>query len=165
MNNTDFEKLEYNEGFGYEGEMSIDFFGKDVNVDLTVNVDDEEIVDLQYETYEKFKEKWNDLQKEIAEKIIKYYNEEEKGSYGPEDKEEFDKWWPEINTIDELLNQIELDGIIIPESFIMEDVAGGRCIYLTFSKKIGGNSYGIRNCRFDFGCIYRRSNILHKKRK
>ena len=71
MNNTDFEKLEYNEGFGYEGEMSIDFFGKDVNVDLTVNVDDEEIVDLQYETYEKFKEKWNDLQKEIAEKIIK----------------------------------------------------------------------------------------------
>ena len=73
MNNTDFEKLEYNEGFGYEGEMSIDFFGKDVNVDLTVNVDDEEIVDLQYETYEKFKEKWNDLQKEIAEKIQNFF--------------------------------------------------------------------------------------------
>ena len=140
MNNTDFEKLEYNEGFGYEGEMSIDFFGKDVNVDLTVNVDDEEIVDLQYETYEKFKEKWNDLQKEIAEKIIKYYNEEEKGSYGPEDKEEFDKWWPEINTIDELLKQIELEGIIIPEAFIMEDVAGGRCIYLTFNKKYGNDT-------------------------
>lgn len=140
MNNTDFEKLEYNEGFGYEGEMSIDFFGKDVNVDLTVNVDDEEIVDLQYETYEKFKEKWNDLQKEIAEKIIKYYNEEEKGSYGPEDKEEFDKWWPEINIIDELLNQIELEGIIIPEAFIMEDVAGGRCIYLTFNKKYGNDT-------------------------
>ena len=140
MNNTDFEKLEYNEGFGYEGEMSIDFFGKDVNVDLTVNVDDEEIVDLQYETYEKFKEKWNDLQKEIAEKIIKYYKEEEKGSYGPEDKEEFDKWWPEINTIDELLNQIELEGIIIPEAFIMEDVAGGRCIYLTFNKKYGNDT-------------------------
>lgn len=140
MNNTDFEKLEYNEGFGYEGEMSIDFFGKDVNVDLTVNVDDEEIVDLQYETYEKFKEKWNDLQKEIAEKIIKYYNEEEKGSYEPEDKEEFDKWWPEINTIDELLNQIELEGIIIPEAFIMEDVAGGRCIYLTFNKKYGNDT-------------------------
>lgn len=120
--------------------MSIDFFGKDVNVDLTVNVDDEEIVDLQYETYEKFKEKWNDLQKEIAEKIIKYYNEEEKGSYGPEDKEEFDKWWPEINTIDELLNQIELEGIIIPEAFIMEDVAGGRCIYLTFNKKYGNDT-------------------------
>lgn len=111
-----------------------------MNVDLTVNVDDEEIVDLQYETYEKFKEKWNDLQKEIAEKIIKYYNEEEKGSYGPEDKEEFDKWWPEINTIDELLNQIELEGIIIPEAFIMEDVAGGRCIYLTFNKKYGNDT-------------------------
>lgn len=111
-----------------------------MNVDLTVNVDDEEIADLQYETYEKFKEKWNELQKEIAEKIIKHYNEEEKGSYGPEDKEEFDKWWPEINTIDELLNQIELEGIIIPEAFIMEDVAGGRCIYLIFNKKYGNDT-------------------------
>lgn len=33
----------------------------------------------------------NDFRKEIAEKIIKYYNEEEKDSYGPEDKEEFNK--------------------------------------------------------------------------
>lgn len=140
MKNADFEKLEYNEGFGYEGEILIDFFGKDMNVDLTVNVDDEEFADLQYETYEKFKEKWNNLQKEIAEKIIKYYNEEEKGSYGPEVKEEFDKWWPEINTIDELLNQIELEGIIIPEAFIMEDVAGGRCIYLIFNKKYGNDT-------------------------
>ena len=138
--NADFEKLNFDEGFGYEGEISINFFGKDVNVDLTVNVEDEKIADIQYETYEKFKEKWNEFQKDVAERIIKYYNEEEKGSYGPEDKEEFDKWWPEINTIDELLNQIELDGIIIPESFIMEDVAGGRCIYLTFSKKWGNDT-------------------------
>lgn len=135
MENADFEKLEYNEGFGYEGEISIDFFGQDVNVDLTINVEDEEISDIQYETYQKFKEKWSELQKDVAERIINYYNEEEKGSYGPEDKKEFDKWWPEINTTSELLKQIELDGIIIPESFIMEDVAGGRCIYLTFNKK------------------------------
>ena len=140
MKNADFEKLNFDEGFGYEGEISIDFFGKDVNVDLTVNVEDEKIADIQYETYEKFKEKWNEFQRDVAERIIKYYNEEEKGSYGPEDKEEFDKWWPEINTIDELLNQIKLDGIIIPESFIMEDVAGGRCIYLTFSKKWGNDT-------------------------
>lgn len=89
---------------------------------------------------EKFKEKWNELQKIVVERIIKYYNEEEKGSYGPEDKEEFNKWWPEINTIEELLEQIEFDGIIIPESFIMEDVAGGRCLYLLFSKKWGNDT-------------------------
>ena len=136
MKNTDFENLEYNEFFGYEGEISINFFGKNVNVYFTVNVGDEEIADMQYETYEKFKEKWKELQKEVAEKIIKYYNEEEKGSYGPENKEEFDKWWPEINTIDELLNQIEIDGIIIPEA----DVEGERCIYLTFNKKYGNDT-------------------------
>lgn len=140
MENIDFEKLNYNGDFGYEGEISISFFEKDINVDLIVNVEDEEISDIQYETYEKFKEKWNELQNDVAKEIIKYYNEEEKGSYGPDDKEEFDKWWPEINTVDELLNQIELDGIIIPYSDIIEDVEGGRCIYLTFNKKYGNDT-------------------------
>ena len=148
MNNNDFKNLNYNEDFWYEGEISINFFEKDVKVDIIINVEDEEINDIQYEAYEKFKEKWDILQKGVAEKIIEYYNEKEKGSYGPEDKEEFNKWWPEINTIDELLNQIELDGIIIPETFVMEDIAGGRCIYLTFSKKYGndieGNGIGVK---------------------
>ena len=148
MNNNDFKNLNYNEDFGYEGEISINFFEKDVKVDIIINVEDEEINDIQYEAYEKFKEKWDILQKSVAEKIIEYYNEKEKASYGPEDKEEFNKWWPEINTIDELLNQIELDGIIVPETFVMEDIAGGRCIYLTFSKKYGndieGNGIGVK---------------------
>ena len=34
----DFKKLDYNEDFGYEGEISISFFEKDINVDLIVNV-------------------------------------------------------------------------------------------------------------------------------
>ena len=29
MKNIDFENLNYNEGFGYEGEISINFFDKD----------------------------------------------------------------------------------------------------------------------------------------
>lgn len=61
MKNTDFENLEYNEFFGYEGEISINFFGKNVNVYFTVNVGDEEIADMQYETYEKFKECWLEI--------------------------------------------------------------------------------------------------------
>ena len=31
--NADFEKLNFDEGFGYEGEISINFFGKNMNVD------------------------------------------------------------------------------------------------------------------------------------
>lgn len=61
MKNTDFENLEYNEFFGYEGEISINFFGKNVNVYFIVNVGDEEIADMQYETYEKFKECWLEI--------------------------------------------------------------------------------------------------------
>ena len=70
MNNNDFKNLNYNEDFGYEGEISINFFEKDVKVDIIINVEDEEINDIQYEAYEKFKEKWDILQKSVAEKII-----------------------------------------------------------------------------------------------
>ena len=139
MKDIDLQDLNYNEGFGYEGKLTIDFFGKNTNVELTINAEEEEVAEIQFETYNKFKEKWNELQKNVVESIIKYYNEEEKGSYGPDDKDEFGKWWPKIDTIDDLLEQIEFDGIIIPELFIMEDVTNGRCIYLTFSKKWGND--------------------------
>lgn len=137
--NNHFENLNYNETYGFEGEISIDFFEKSINVDLIVNTEEEEIADIQFETYERFKEKWPELQKAVIEKILKYYNEEEKGSYGPDNKEEFNKWWPEINTTEELLEQIEFDGIIIPEAFVMEDAIGGRCLYLLFNKKWGND--------------------------
>lgn len=44
-------------------------------------------------------------------------------------------WWPEINTVDEVKEKIDFDGIIIPNPFIME--GKGRVIYLTFNKKWG----------------------------
>ena len=137
MNNNDLKNLNYSEGFGYVGNVSIDFFERNMNVEITINSETEEIADIQEETYKKFKEKWNELQKSVAERIIKYYNEEEKGSYGPDDKNEFNKWWPEINTENELLEQIEFETIVIPETFIMEDVTNGRCLYLLFNKKWG----------------------------
>lgn len=39
MKNIDFENLNYNEGFGYKGEISINFFDNDLNLDLTVNAE------------------------------------------------------------------------------------------------------------------------------
>lgn len=146
MQYKDFRNMEYYEEFGYEGKLAIDFFGKDMNIYFAIKTYDEEIEEIQYESYEKFKEIWNELQKNIAERIIKYYKEVERFSYGPDDKEELKKWWPEIDNIDEVLEQIELDGIIIPSAVIMEN--RGRCINLMFSKKWGndieGNGIGIR---------------------
>lgn len=135
MKNKDFENLKYNDGFGYSGELPITFFGKQMNVYFAIETEKEGIADIQYESYEKFKENWDELQKSIAERIIKYYNEEERFTYGPDDEEEKLQWWPEINTVDEVIEKIELDGIIIPNPLIME--GKGRCLYLTFNKKWG----------------------------
>lgn len=135
MKNKDFENLQYNDGIGYCGELAIAFFDKQLNVYFSIETEDEQIADIQYESYEKFKENWNELQKTIAERVIKYYNEEERFTYGPDEQEEKMIWWPEINTVDEVIEKIEFDGIIIPNPFIME--GKGRCINLTFNKKWG----------------------------
>lgn len=135
MKNKDFENLKYNVGFGYSGELPITFFGEQINVYFAIETESDELADIQYESYEKFKENWDELQNVIAERIIKYYNEEERFTYGPDDQEEKMIWWPEINTVDEVKEKINLDGIIIPNPFIME--GKGRIIYLTFNKKWG----------------------------
>ena len=95
---------------------------------------------LQYEAYAKFMEKYKTIQARIAEKILVYYNEEEKGAYGPDDPEESKEWWPEINTVDELADKLHLEFIIIPEAYRMNNVRnkGKRCVYVLFSRDWGG---------------------------
>ena len=135
MKNKDFDNLKYNDGFGYSGELPITFFDKQINVFFAIDTEDDEIADIQYETYEKFKENWDKIQKKVAERIIKYYNEKERFKNGPDEQEEKLQWWPEINTVDEVIEKIELDGIIIPNPFIMKGKE--RWVYLTFNKKWG----------------------------
>lgn len=72
------------------------------------------------------------MQEKLIEELIKYYNEEERFSYGPDDEEELAEWWPEITTKEALLKAVTLEKIVIPQDFIMEVVRKGRCIYLLF---------------------------------
>ena len=85
-------------------------------------------------------EKYKTIQARIAEKILVYYNEEEKGAYGPDDPEESKEWWPEINTVDELADKLHLEFIIIPEAYRMNNVRNKckRCVYVLFSRDWGG---------------------------
>lgn len=137
MSEIDLNKLEYVEDEGFQGEIKVDFLGTTVKPILIIQTEDDKIDDIQYESYNNLIENWDKIQHNVMKRILKYYNDEEKGSYGPDDKEEFDRWWPEINTISEMEKQIELDGIIIPYASMMDDVYLGRCVYLTFSKKYG----------------------------
>lgn len=133
------------DGWGVTFNVLIDLFGEERKAKLIIRTENE-ISDKQRETYYKFIEKWNkNFQTQIIEKVIKYYNEDEKFAYGPDDEEELKEWFPDINTVDEMIKQLELQEIIIPEDFLTKNE---RWIYLTFNHKwghdINDNGIGIK---------------------
>lgn len=135
-----FGKLEH-DGYAYIGKTIINAFGSECEASLQINAEEgDDIITEQYEAYKYFVEKWDSIQMDILNKILAYYNCEEKGSYGPDDKETFNEWWPDIKTIDELKDYLHIDTIIIPEDFIMENM-GGRGVYVLFNRDWGGEDY------------------------
>ena len=120
----------------WQGKQAIDFGGKMCDVDLLVQGNrQDEITERLKDAFRCFMEKWPALQEHLFDSLIEYYNEEERFSYGPEDEEEAEDWWPEIETRDALLKAVTLESIVISEDFMMDE---GRRIYLLFSRIWGG---------------------------
>ena len=141
------------DGYYWNGHVKLDFFGEEMQLALIVDTsfgEQTEVSDLQHEAYRSFLEKWPGLQEAVVKEIIRYYNEEERFAYGPDDPEEFAAWWPEIETVEEMLKWVELETVVIASDSIMEDVYGGkRCLYLLFNRKwaeedLNDNGVGIR---------------------
>ena len=126
----------------FYGKVTLTFFGKPTEVDLIIlHFDDEEdgISDSQYEVYNKFIENWNsELQEKVVKKIIEYYNEEERFSYGPDDDdEEFNRMWPELDTVEDMVKTLEVDGLIIDYTYALKEQ---KSIYLTFGHTWGNDT-------------------------
>lgn len=147
-----FGELEF-DGCGYwNGRISLDFFGKPCDLSLMIDSCYEsqtEISDCQRETYRTFLEKWPELQETVVKELIRYYNEEDRFSCGPDDPEEFAAWWPEIDTVEEMVKWVELETVVIESDSIAEDCRDGkRCLYLLFSREwaedVNGYGVGIR---------------------
>lgn len=132
----------------WQGKLTIDFCGKICDVDLLVQGNRQnEITERQKEAFRCFMEKWPELQENLLNALLKYYNVEERYSYGPEDEEEAEQWWPEIETKDALLKAITLESIVVADDFLMENQ--GRLLHLLFSRIWGGedlddNGIGVR---------------------
>ncbi len=108
----------------WQGKQKIDFGGKICDVDLLVQGNQQnEITERQKEAFRCFMEKWAELQELLVTALIEYYNEEERFSYGPEDEEEAEEWWPEIETKDALLKAVTLESVIVAEDFMMDKVS------------------------------------------
>ena len=113
-----------------------DFGGKTYSVGLLVNGDmEEKIVDAQREAYARFTKRWPTLQPLLLEELLRYYNEEERDSYGPDDEEENAEWWPIIETPEVMAQAVTPEMIVVPADFMQED---GRRVYLLFNRVWGG---------------------------
>lgn len=124
--------------YGYVTKKEIVFFGDTKEIEVHIDAEEEkEITQLQRDAYEALMQNWEEIQHKIADAILQYYNGEEKGAYGPDDPDEFAKWWPDIDNEEELVKKIHLDAIIIPEDYIMED-KGENPIYVLFDRDWGG---------------------------
>ncbi|MDE6875379.1 MAG: hypothetical protein K2P87_13075 [Lachnospiraceae bacterium] len=147
MTDQTFGELKYEEGYGWLGKLELEFGGASYPVELLIHEGREKtITNRQREAYERFMEKWPALQPNLIEALIRYYNEEEYYSYGPEDEEEAAEWWPEIKTGEALLAAVTPETIVVTWDFAMDDK---RCIYLLFSRIWGGedlddNGIGVR---------------------
>ncbi len=120
-----FGELEYN--YCWYKETTINLFGEDQEISLIIKGNlDQDIEDGQYEAYNKFMKKLDDnFYTDILNKILEYYKET-RYELGYEDEE--DERYPQIETVEELLENIELSGIVIIYSF--DD--GKRRVGLTF---------------------------------
>ena len=135
----------YDELFGelildyeYVAKKEITFWRNTQDVEIRIAVEEDwEITKVQRDAYEALMQNWEEMQHKIAHAILQYYNEQEKGAYGPDDEDEFAEWWPDISTVDELVEKIHLDAIVIREEYIME-LNGENSIYVLFDRDWGG---------------------------
>lgn len=138
-----FGELSEDGDYGWFGKHTLDFGGTSYNIELLISKSSEEsgITERQKEAFQCFMEKWPKLQSKLIEALIKYYNEEERFAWGPDDEVEFETWWPEIETRDALLQAVTPETMVIPWDFTMEKVKGGRYVYMLFSRTWGGEDW------------------------
>ena len=128
MTDQVFGELDF-DGFYWNGHINLDFFGEERQLNLIVDSsfgEQTEVSELQHEAYHSFLEKWPGLQEAVMQKVIRYYNEEERFAYGPDDPKEFAAWWPEIETVEEMCKWVTLETALCG-TFTMENAVSTYC--------------------------------------
>lgn len=107
-----FGELEYD--YIWSKDIIVGFLGKEVEISLMINGDEDGIFEEeQYIAYTSLMKKWSSLQEEISEEILNYYKAK-RHELGYDI--EYNERYPLIETIERLLQNINLVGIIIPYS-------------------------------------------------
>lgn len=114
----------------WEGTANITFGGKDPDALLYVFVKEDKVIDpVQYSSYANFLSRWNLIETDLWSKLLAYYQiERDTLGFSQHDN----PCYPEVNTVNELMEMIELTAVIVPTKEVCNDVYNGRVIYLAF---------------------------------
>ncbi|MDA1653092.1 DUF6985 domain-containing protein [Bacillus cereus group sp. TH150LC] len=125
INDAVFGELEYD--FVWSKDTSINFLGNEVEIALIVKGDEDGKFDEeQYVAYTSLMQNWEQLQQSFLQSILDYYKQERQElGYDIEVNENY----PLVETTNEILEMISLDGIAVPYAGIFD----GRDIGITFN--------------------------------
>ncbi|MGP0576986.1 DUF6985 domain-containing protein [Paenibacillus peoriae] len=124
VNDPIFGELEYN--YSWAKDTTIHFFGKETEIALMIDgEEDGEFDEAQYTAYQSLMQNWEQLQQSFLQPILDYY-QQKRHELGYDT--ELNENYPLVETTDQLLEMITLDGIIVPYAGIYE----GRDIGILF---------------------------------
>ncbi len=124
INDAVFGELEYN--YGWVRYTTIEFCGKEAEIALMVKgEEDGKFDEEQYIAYKSLMQNWEQLQQGFLQAILDYYKQERQElGYDIEVNENY----PQIESTNQLLEMINLVGIVVPYGDIYEE----RDIGITF---------------------------------
>ena len=137
INDAIFGELDYElTWFSY---TTIEFCGKGTGIVLLIDgEEDDKFDEEQNMAYNTLMQKWEQLQYDILQPILAYY-QQKRHELGYD--VEYNEGYPVIETIDELLERITLVGIVIPYGDIYEERDIGLIFDCTWDEE---NGLGIR---------------------
>lgn len=137
INDAVFGELVFN--YIWSKDMTINFFGKETNITLIVKGDEDgEFEKEQYEAYNSLMQNWEQLQQYFLQSILDYYKQRRhRLGYDIELNENY----PLIETKEQLLERISLDGIVVSYAGSFEGRDMGILFNCTWDKE---NGLGLR---------------------
>lgn len=117
INDTVFGELEYE--YGWFRYTTIEFCGKETEVALMIKGEEDGKFDKeQYIAYNSLMQKWEQIQYSILKPILNYYKQtRHELGYDIDHNENY----PEIETTDQILEMINLVGIVVPYGDIYDE--------------------------------------------
>ncbi|KOP64769.1 cytoplasmic protein [Bacillus sp. FJAT-18019] len=117
INDGVFGELDYD--YIWSKNTSINYFGVETTISLMVKGDEEGIFDKeQYFAYQMLMENWEQMQISLLQSILNYY-QQKRHELGYDIT--FDANYPFIDTTEQLMQMITLDGIVVPYGDINEE--------------------------------------------